>query len=100
MARLGAKVSRSDASSILKNTFSVGIFLMKPAPYLFSGPNWLYGAFGGKIVLDENFAQFCVWKNEFERAFEAKLSEVFVRNNFPPNAPYSQLSPERGMGPV
>ena len=30
---------------------------MKPAPYLFSGPNWLYGAFGGKIVLDENFAQ-------------------------------------------
>ena len=31
-------------------------FLKKPAPYLFSGPNWLYGAFGGKIVLDENFA--------------------------------------------
>ena len=33
---------------------------MKPAPYLFSGPNWLYGAFGGKIVLDINFAQFCL----------------------------------------
>ena len=33
---------------------------MKPAPYLFSGPNWLYGAFGGKIVPDENFAQFCL----------------------------------------
>ena len=33
--------------------------MIKPAPYLFSGPNWLYGAFGGKIVLDENFAQFC-----------------------------------------
>ena len=31
---------------------------MKPAPYLFSGPNWLYGAFRGKIVPDENFAQF------------------------------------------
>ena len=31
---------------------------MKPVPYLFSGPNWLYGAFGGKIVPDENFAQF------------------------------------------
>ena len=31
---------------------------MKPAPYLFSGPNWLYGAFGGKIVPDENFAEF------------------------------------------
>ena len=33
---------------------------MKPAPYLFSGPNWLYDAFGGKIVPDENFAQFCL----------------------------------------
>ena len=33
---------------------------MKPSPYLFSGPNWLYGTFGGKIVLDENFAQFCL----------------------------------------
>ena len=31
-------------------------FLMKPAPYLFSGPNWLYGGFGGKIVPDENIA--------------------------------------------
>ena len=32
-------------------------FLRKPAPYLFSGPNSLYGAFGGKIVSDENVAQ-------------------------------------------
>ena len=27
---------------------------MKPVPFLFSGPNWLYGAFGGKIVPYEN----------------------------------------------
>ena len=33
---------------------------MKPAPPLFSRPNWLYGAFRGKIVPDENFAQFCL----------------------------------------
>ena len=33
-------------------------FLMKPVPYPFSGPNSLYGAFGGKIVPDENIAQF------------------------------------------
>ena len=37
-----------------KNVFSWN-FLMKPAAYLFSGPNWLYGAFGGKIVPGENF---------------------------------------------
>ena len=35
-------------------------FLTKPAPYLFSGRNWLYDAFGGKIVSDENIAQFCL----------------------------------------
>ena len=38
------------------------------------------------------------WKNEFEGAFEAKLSKVFVRNNFAPNAPYSQLAPEKKNG--
>ncbi len=41
-----------------KHVFGLN-FLMKPAPYLFSGPNWLYDGFGGKIVPDENFAQFC-----------------------------------------
>ena len=35
-------------------------FLTKPAPYLFFEPNWLHGAFGGKIVPDENFAQFAL----------------------------------------
>ena len=33
---------------------------MKPSPFLFSWPNWLYGAFGGKIVPVKNFAQFCL----------------------------------------
>ena len=37
------------------------------------------------------------WKNEFERAFEAKLGNVFVRI-LPPNAPYSQLRPEKRYG--
>jgi hypothetical protein len=35
-------------------------FFTKPPPHLFSGPNGLYGAFGGKIFPDENFAQFCL----------------------------------------
>ena len=47
--------------------------LMKPAPYLFSGPNWLYGAFGGKIVPDESFTQFCL---------ETPLEIVFPKNTF------------------
>ena len=46
-------------------------FLMKPAPYLFSGPNSLYGAFGGKIVPAENFAQFCL-KSPLEFVFSKK----------------------------
>jgi hypothetical protein len=45
----------------------------KPAPYLFSGPNWLYGEFGGKIVPDENFAQFCL---------KSPLEFVFPKNTF------------------
>ena len=46
---------------------------MKPAPYLFSGPNWLSGAFGGKIVPDENFAQFYL---------KSPLEFVFPKNTF------------------
>ena len=54
---------------------------MKPAPYLFSGPNWLYGAFGGKIVPDENFAQFCL-KSPLEFIFPKNMFSVwnFVLN--------------------
>ncbi len=46
---------------------------MKPSPYLFSGPNWLYVGFGGKIVPDENFAQFCL---------KSPLEYVFPKNKF------------------
>ena len=46
---------------------------MKPAPYLFSGPNWLYGAFGGKIFPNEIFAQFC---------HKSPLKFVFPKNTF------------------
>ena len=42
---------------------------MKAAPYLFSGPNWLYGVFGGKVFPDENFAQVCL-KSPLEFFFQ------------------------------
>ena len=46
---------------------------MKPAPNHFSGLNWLYGMFVGKIVPDENFAQFCL---------KSPLEFVFPNNTF------------------
>ena len=48
-------------------------FLIKPSPDLFSGPNWLYGAFRGKVVSHENFAQFCL---------RSPLKFVFPKNTF------------------
>ena len=48
-------------------------FLMKPAPYHFSGLNSLYGVFGAKIVPDENIAQFCL---------KSPLEFVFPKNTF------------------
>ena len=50
---------------------------MKPAPYLFFGPNSLYGAFGGKIVSDENFAQFCL-KSPLELIFPKNTFSVWI----------------------
>ena len=55
-----------------KHVFSWN-FLMKPAPYLFSGPNWLCGAFGGKIFPDENFAEFCL---------KSPIEFIFPKNTF------------------
>ena len=46
---------------------------MKPAPYLFSWPSWLYGAFRGKIVPDESCSQFCL---------KSTLELVFPKNTF------------------
>ena len=42
-------------------------------PYLFSGPNWLYGAFAGKISPNEIFAQFCL---------KSPLKFIFPKNSF------------------
>ena len=55
-----------------KQVFVLNI-LVKPAPNLFSGPNWLYGAFGDKILPDQNFAQFCL---------KSPLEFVFPKNTF------------------
>ena len=55
-----------------KHVFGRNLFT-KLSPYLFSVPNWLYGAFGGKIVPDENFAQFCL---------RSPLKFVFPKNTF------------------
>ena len=46
---------------------------MKPAPYLSSRPNSLYGAFGGKIVPDENVSHFCL---------KSPLEFIFPKNKF------------------
>jgi hypothetical protein len=73
MARLGPKVSRGEVSSILKIHVFGWNFLMKPAAYLLSGPNWLYGGLGGKIVPDEILAQFYL---------KSPLEFVFLKNTF------------------
>ena len=38
----------------------------------------------GAILYKNSNRKHVFWKNEFEKAFEAKLSKVFVRNNFAP----------------
>ncbi len=51
----GPKCSRAKFRFSEKHVFSTNFFT-KPPPHLFSGPNDQYDVFGGKIVLDENFA--------------------------------------------
>ena len=41
------------------------------------------------ILYKNSNRKLVFWKNEFERAFEAKLSKVFIRNNFAPERTYS-----------
>ena len=85
MARLGAKkVPERSFVHPKKHVFGRK-FLTKPAPYLLSGPNWQYGAFGGKIVPDENFAQFCL-KSPIEFVFPKNtfLVSIFVLNHTSP----------------
>ena len=59
-----------------KHVFGSNI-LMKLAPYLFSGPNWLYRPFGGEILPDENFAQFCL-KNPLEFVFPKNTFSFWI----------------------
>ena len=54
---IGGKSVTEGSFVLPKKHVFIRDFLTKPAPYLFSGRNWLYGAFGGKIVPDENIAQ-------------------------------------------
>ena len=63
MLRLGAKVFRSKIFSercfvsLKKHVYGLNFFT-KPSPHLFSGPNGLFGVFGGKTISHENFASF------------------------------------------
>ena len=57
---------------------------MKPPPHLFSGPNGLCGTFLGKIVLDENFAYFCL-KHPRNIFFEKHVSSLNFFTKPPPH---------------
>ena len=80
---------------------------MKPTPYLFSGPNWLYGASGGEIDPDEPFAQFS-WPNGLdgtigvksvpERSFIHPKKHVFGWTFFMKPAPYLFSRPNWPFG--
>ena len=71
--------------------------LFRSSPYLFSGPNWPYGAFGGKSVPECSFVHP---KNDvFGCNFLKQNWETFSSGTIlPPNAPYSQLGPEKRYG--
>ena len=83
MARLGAKLFRTKTSrdfpmkALTKSFFPKkrfrSEFFYETAPHLILGPNGLYGAFGGKIVPDENFARFCL---------ESPCEIVFLKTTF------------------
>ena len=62
---------------------------MKPAPNLFSRPNWLYGAFGGKFVPDENFVQFRL-KSPLEFIFPKNTFRFKFLYKIPPNLYYGR----------
>ena len=77
MARLRAKLFRSEVSYLWKNTFMGRIFLLnRPSPI--SGPNGLFGVFGGKTISHENFASFGLGshRNRFSK------KHVFGQNFF------------------
>ena len=50
---------------------------------------------GGAIQYKNSNRKRVSWKNEFGRAFEAKLSNVFVRNNFAPECTIQPIRPRK-----
>ena len=63
--------------------------LIKPAPYHFSGLNWLYGTFGGRIVPDESLLNF---------ASKALSNSFFQKTHFRLEFLY-QIAPHEFYGP-
>ena len=49
----------------------------------------------GAILYKNLNRKLVIWKNEYERAFQAKLSEVFVQTILPPNTPGSPIRPRK-----
>ena len=81
MARLRAKLFRSEVSYLWKNTFMGRIFLLnRPSPI--SGPNGLFGVFGGKTISHENFASFGLGshRNRFSKKTRLR-SEFFTKQH-------------------
>ena len=60
-------------------------------------PSSLFGqqnSWGAILYKNSNWKRV-FWKNEFERAFEAKLSKVYVRNNFAPECTIKPIRPRK-----
>ena len=51
----------------------------------------------GAILYKNSNRKRVFWKNEFERAFEAKLGKVFVRNIFAPKRMIQPIMPRNGV---
>ena len=73
MARLGAKVSRSEVSSILKNTFSVEIFWLNRPHTSFLGLTGYMVCSGAKLFRTRTFLNF---------ASKALLKSFFQKTRF------------------
>ena len=56
----------------------------------FGKENWR-----GAIQYKNSYRKRVFWKNEFERAFGAKLSNVFVQNNFTPECTIQPIRPRK-----
>jgi hypothetical protein len=55
---IGGKIVPDRSFVSLKKHVQGPNFFTKPSPHLFSGPNGLFGVFGGKTISHENFTSF------------------------------------------